>query len=90
MPTQILISLTAVSAALTGGSPRLTRREVASLAAGSYALSGSVAPATATPFQQQPGVKLNTGTNFPFCSFGLQVYDDECVVESAHCPEPWQ
>merc|ERR1712151_1445138 len=28
------------------------------------------------PYQDQPGLKLNTGQNFPFASFGLQIYDD--------------
>lgn len=28
------------------------------------------------PYQQQPGIKLNTGQAFPYASFGLQVYDD--------------
>ena len=35
-------------------------------------------PQAVPPYQKQPGLGLvGTGTNFPFASFGLQIYDDD-------------
>ena len=36
----------------------------------------AAAPTIALPTSKQPGLKLNTGVNFPTASFGLQIYDD--------------
>ena len=60
-----------------------SRRDAATLAAASSSVliapaapSFAAVKAAALPFQKQQGVKLNTGVNFPYSSFGLQVYDD--------------
>eukprot|EP00967_Tisochrysis_lutea_P063385 scaffold81787_cov32-Tisochrysis_lutea.AAC.2 len=73
--------VTATLAILQPGQSFLSRRELVVLSgqAGlACALSSPAAAgaAGALPYQQQPGVKLNTGQHFPMASFGLQVYDD--------------
>lgn len=59
-------------------SAQLPRREFATLVAALPFFSQAQAQvaSVAKPFATQPGLKLNTGTNFPFASFGLQIYDD--------------
>ena len=76
----MLTLLFASAAALN--SPTWTRREglqTAALAAGGSALLTSTPALAAVSYAQQPGVNLNTGVNFPTCSFGLQIYDDEAA-----------
>ena len=74
----LLLALGASSALSTNG--RLTRREGLAAALSSTAFPGAAlagGPAVAKkPYTQQPGLKLNTGVNFPTASFGLQIYDD--------------
>lgn len=65
------------------GPASLSRRDYVSLATSIGVASSSslpalaAAPTKAAPFSAQPGLKLNTGVNFPSASFGLQVYDDD-------------
>lgn len=55
---------------------RLSRREFAAVAA-SIPVAAQAQVATAPlPYAKQPGFQLNTGTNFPSASFGLQIYGD--------------
>ena len=63
-------------------SDQQSRRSVlvtsSSLAAAAVVPPGFFASAaTAADYRTQPGLKLNTGQNFPIASFGLQVYNDE-------------
>jgi len=77
--------LTAAALSLLSGQPPMSRRGLglltgqAGLAAAATTLgipSAMAAPAIILPYTQQMGVKLSTGQQFPFASFGLQVYDD--------------
>ena len=69
--------------------PQLTRRDLvltgSAAAAASSVPSGAFAAAAATAAaascKAQPGLKLNTGVNFPTASFGLQIYDDATAKE---------
>jgi len=67
------------AAALTSSSQgisKLTRRKFAATAS-LFPLAAQANVLTkAEPFTKQPGFALNTGTNFPTASFGLQIYDD--------------
>lgn len=72
-----------VSLSLMPPSPAsLSRRELglmtgqAGLAVAASFPHPALAGPSVLPYQQQPGIKLNTGQAFPYASFGLQVYDD--------------
>jgi len=67
--------------------PKLTRRDFAAAAVVLPAVAQAATPlaaeemkrseaAKSLPAAKQPGIALNTGTNFPMVSFGLQVYGD--------------
>lgn len=59
------------------GISKLTRRKFAASAALLPLASKAKVLTAAPPFAKQPGFALNTGTNFPTASFGLQVYGDD-------------
>lgn len=74
-------AIVTLSLMIPGPGP-LSRRELGLLTgqaglavAASFPLPALAGP-DALPYQQQPGIKLNTGQAFPYASFGLQVYDD--------------
>lgn len=76
--------LASTAAALRTG-PSLARRELIASTTAALAVGAPYTPAHAAgasiSYASQPGVKLNTGVNFPIASFGLQVYDDATAEE---------
>ena len=81
-----MIGSLAAALALVGPAS-LSRRDYVSYATSIGLASSSSLPALADaptkagPFSAQPGLKLNTGVNFPSASFGLQVYDDDTAYK---------
>lgn len=82
------MTLLIVTTALSMLTPHLSRRDLAAVAVPAVAAFNGPVPAAfaqtaaaTLPFTQQNGFKLNTGTNFPTASFGLQVYDDKLGEE---------
>jgi hypothetical protein len=86
--TDDAMTLLIVTTALSMLTPHLSRRDLAAVAVPAVAAFNGPVPAAfaqtaaaTLPFTQQNGFKLNTGTNFPTASFGLQVYDDKLGEE---------
>ena len=72
----MLVLSYALSAASLCSSGPVSRRDVGLLAGAGLGALYSPSQAAAASYTTQPGIKLNTGTNFPTASFGLQIYDD--------------
>ena len=86
IPVTRMLGILAAALALVGPAS-LSRRSYVSYATSIGLASSSSLPALADaptkagPFSAQPGLKLNTGVNFPSASFGLQVYDDDTAYK---------